>query len=104
MEQRKTHSHTAGQIEARSIGRITVKDKAMSDYNTDYEIPIAPATVAEGYAAIETVSGKIRAMSRDGMKTADIQRALNGWYRAKHGRDLRYQHVRNVLTQTYKKD
>jgi hypothetical protein len=72
--------------------------------DTNYDVPVTPTTVGERYAAIETVSGKIRAMAKDGMKTADIQRALNSWYRAKHGRDLRYQHVRNVLTQTYKKD
>jgi hypothetical protein len=72
--------------------------------STNYDVPVTPSSIGDRYSNLETVSAKIRAMAKDGIKTADIQRALNSWYRAKNGRDLRYQHVRNVLTQTYKKD
>lgn len=45
------------------------------------------------YAALSTKSAKIRAMYSDGMSRSQIAKALN----------IRYQHVRNVLTQPLKK-
>jgi len=50
------------------------------------------------------VSQRIRSLSRLGLKTGEIQKALNGWYIGKTGRELRYQHVRNVLLTPVKKD
>lgn len=57
------------------------------NYETDYEIPVVPTAVS--YDHLPTKSAKIRAMYRDGIKKTVIATTLN----------IRYQHVRNVLTQ-----
>jgi len=53
----------------------------------------APNVDMSKYAHLATKSDKIRAMHADGIAKADIGRLL----------DIRYQHVRNVLTQPMKK-
>ena len=42
---------------------------------------------------LETTSAKIRYLDKEGLSRADIARSL----KYKDGRELRYQHVRNVL-------
>lgn len=53
----------------------------------------AEIKVPAKYDHLTTKSGKIRAMSADGMSRGEISRALN----------IRYQHVRNVLVTPLKK-
>jgi len=64
-------------------------------------------SVAEVTAIVNSdtmnVSQKIRALHRAGYKNATIQKLLNPWYSSKTGRELRYQHVRNVVMQPTKK-
>jgi hypothetical protein len=48
-------------------------------------------------------SQKIKALARQGYKNSAIVKLMNPWYMSVKGRELRYQHVRNVLTQNYKK-
>lgn len=49
---------------------------------------VTETTVTDKYAQYTTKSAKIRAMAADGMKRSVIAKTL----------DIRYQHVRNVLT------
>jgi hypothetical protein len=71
-------------------------------------VPAVPAPTANDVHGIVwsdtmNTSQKIKALAAAGYKNASIQKILNPWYENKNGRALRYQHVRNVLTQTYKK-
>jgi hypothetical protein len=65
--------------------------------------PAAPDVHGIVWSETMNTSQKIKALAAAGYKNASIQKILNPWYEAKNGRALRYQHVRNVLTQTYKK-
>jgi hypothetical protein len=74
----------------------------------DSFVPAEPIPAPNDVHAIvwsETMntSQKIKALGKMGYKNAQIQKVLNPWYEQKNGRALRYQHVRNVLTQNYKK-
>jgi hypothetical protein len=53
----------------------------------------------EKYRGLKNTSEKIRAMTADGYKTAAIAKLL----KYEDGRNLRYQHVRNVQKQPLKK-
>lgn len=62
------------------------------DYNVVYEIPIE-VTVDEELSKLTTTSAKIRYLNGLGIKRTKIADLLN----------IRYQHVRNVLTNPPKK-
>lgn len=59
----------------------------MSDYNTDYEIPVTASSVQDEVSGLTTMSAKIRYLAGKGYTRAQIARTLN----------IRYQWVRNVL-------
>ena len=55
-------------------------------------VPTLKSDVRKALDEISTTSGKIRYLDKKGLSRGDISRVLN----------IRYQHVRNVLTQPLK--
>jgi hypothetical protein len=86
---------------------LTLEQQEAIQLAVELEVHTAPPqSDVHGIVWSETMntSQKIKSLARMGHKNASIQKILNPWYEQKNGRALRYQHVRNVLTQTYKKD
>jgi hypothetical protein len=67
------------------------------------ERPVETDVHAIVWSDTMNTSQKIKALAKAGYKNATIVKILNPWYTSVKGRDLRYQHVRNVLMTPTKK-
>jgi hypothetical protein len=91
-------------VEPVAFEPVSTTFSAMVDAYVPAERPADPSDVhAIVWSETMNTSQKIKALGKMGYKNATIQKVLNPWYEQKNGRALRYQHVRNVLTQNYKK-